>query len=517
MKKITSILLILALLFSLTACSAGSGSETAPAAQETEATESSFTASAEEAKSETEVPQDSVQEEPEADPQPETVVETHEIPVIAAGDLGTAFEFGFMDEGLFVEYENSGNEYQVAWYNEDSELEMAFHELYGAHYMWDSNSMHETREFHYTTDNGALGHGIHYVNLETREDRFVTRGILYEALSYGYFNGRLLVYIEEVDAVDGSQAGYYIYESDGRLVEYVGSEIDETYIKTGEHKQEAPSAPEPKPEPEKPAEPAPQPEPEKPVDSEPESAKSIVVGESDVLTINVEYQFDLSGNGELDTFEFIRDGVQLKFVVNGVNRYFKNMDADLTSNEYRIVDLNPSDKGMDLEILEAAPPYEQTIHFIRVKAGRIGTQLEYFGPLTVSCEAYENDRVLYQGNDQIMVIEMSNIVTAFYQKFYQLDFESIRETSRPDITKYMNPLRTTLNKDMLGYDSESDWEPDNLYAGDEINIFGEHNGDLWIEYLGETSSQIYWLRGYEIEHYPDSRGQYQFNGVQFWS
>ena len=191
MKKITSILLILALLFSLTACSAGSGSETAPAAQEPEATESSFTASAEEAKSETEVPQDSVQEEPEADPQPEMMVETHEIPVIAAGDLGTAFEFGFMDEGFSVEYENSGNEYQVAWYNEDSELEMAFHELYGAHYMWDSNSMHETREFHYTTDNGALGHGIHYVNLETREDRFVTRGILYEALSHGYFNGRV--------------------------------------------------------------------------------------------------------------------------------------------------------------------------------------------------------------------------------------------------------------------------------------------------------------------------------------
>ncbi len=502
MKKITSILLIVALLFSLTACSAGSGSEIEPAATETEATESSFMAST---------------EEEETEPSPEAEVDANEILMIASSDLGTAFEFGFNEDGLSIIFDNSGNEVQVAWYNQDSELETAFHKLYGGHYMWDSNSERETRMFYYTTDNGTLGRGIHYVNLDNREDRFVTRGILYEALSHGYFNGRLLVYIEDVDAVDGLQAGYYIYEPDGRLVEYMGPEIDETYIKTGEYKQEEPPVPEAKPEPEKPVEPAPQPEPEKPVDPEQEPVKPIVVGESDILSMNVEYQFDLTGNGELDTFEFIRDGVQLKFVVNGVNRYFKNMDADLTSNEYRIVDLNPSDTGMDLEILEAAPPYEQTIHFIRVKAGRIGTQLEYFGPLTVSCEAYENDRVLYQGNDQIMVIEMSNIVTAFYQKFYQLDFESIRETSRPDITKYMNPLRTTLNKDMLGYDSESDWDPDNLYAGDGINILGEHNGDLWIEYLGETSSQIYWLRGYEIEHYPDSRGQYQFNGVQFWS
>ena len=259
-------------------------------------------------------------------------------------------------------------------------------------------------------------------------------------------------------------------------------------------------------------------EPETPVAPAPEMAKPIVVGESDVLTMNVTYQFDLSGDGELDTFEFIRkDGNWIKFVVNGVNRYFKNIEPELTSNSYRIVDLNPTDPYKDLEILETMPPDEQTIHFIRVKGSGVKARIEYFGPLTVADEDYGNDRVLYQGNDQIMVIEMSKIVTAFYQKFYRLGVESIKDESRSDISRYMNPLRVTLLKDMWGYSTPDAIDATYIPAGEQLLIQGENEGNLWIEYLGEASSEFMWLRGFDIQHYPDEKGNYQFVGVQFWS
>ncbi len=506
MKKIISILLVIALLLTMTACSSGSAEPAAEASSQ-ETAKSSFMASGE-GEDATE-PEQLVEPDKEPDPQP---IKKNEILVIAESDLGSNFEFGYNNDGFTLVYPNSGNEYQMAWYNDDIEIESAFHDVYGCHYILKSNEERKTKEFYYTTSNGSLGNSIHYVNLETREDRFVAQGILYEALSYGYFNGRLIVWIDGINVKNGLEEGYYIYETDGTMLTYVGLENDETFIKTGEHeKREKPQVP---------VEPKPQPEPEKPLEPEPEPAKPIVVSEKDVLLVNEEYQFDLSGDGKLETFEFVKENDnQPKLVVNGASRVFQNIEPDLLFMEYRIIDLNPADPYKDLEIIEAAPPYEQSIHFVRIKDDRGNSKIEYYGPLTVACEDYENDRVLYQGNDKILVIEMSKIVTAFYQKFYELGYESVTDISRPDITKYMQPYRTTLNKDIWAFPTSEYTDSGAVYlnAGDQIIIHGESEGNLWIEYLGEASSEFLWLLGNTITHQPDNNGQYLFTGVQFWS
>lgn len=512
-----SILLTMAILLTMTACSSGS-TESTTTDPSSQALETSFMASGEEEDA-TQIVEPVQAVEPEVESESLSVNEKG-IPVIVDGDLGSDFEFGYNEEGFILIYPNSGNEYQLAWYNDDTEIETAFHDVYGCHYIFINSEERKTKAFYYTTDNGSLGNSIRYVNLETQEDQFITQGILYETLEYGYFNGRLVVWINGVNVKKGLEQGYYIYEKDGTMLTYVGVDYDQNFIKTGERAKEEPPAPETQPEAQTPVEPEPQPEPEKPVDPEPEPVNPIVVGESDILLMNQQYQFDLSGNGELDTFEFIQEeGSSIKFVVNNLERYFLNLTTELTSNEYRIIDLNPSDSYKDLEILEAYPPDEQAIHYIRVKGSPLNTRIEYYGPLIVAFEAYDNDRVLYQGSDQVMVIEMSKVVTAFYQSFYQLEHESIRKTSRPDICKYMTPLRVTMTKDMWVFTDAKISEDTKFYlhAGDEIIIHGEQDGNLWIEYLGECSSDFYWMMGTMIDHFPDSNGLYQFIGVQFWS
>lgn len=513
MKKIISILLVAAMLLTMTACSPGNAQSAAETSSQ-EAAESSFMASGEgEDVSEAE---QAVEPEKKPEAEPETQAETEKgIQVIAEGDLGSDFEFGYNDDGVALLYPNSGNEYQVAWYNDATEIETACHEVYGCHYILTSGEERKTKEFYYTTANGSLGNSIHYVNLETREDRFVAQGILYEALSYGYFNGRLLVWIEGVDVQNGLEEGYYIYETDGTMLTYVGLEIDETFVKTGEHERKEPPAP--KPEAEKPVEPkAVDPEPE----PEPEEEKPIAVTEADSLMVDTLYEADLSGDGESELFFLTSDENEGVFLfLNEEIRQLTNIDPYLMSNEYRIVDLDPAAKGKDLEILEAAPPYDQNIHFVQVKSVGNREEFQAVGPLSVAYDAYENDRVLYQGNNQIMVIEMSNIITAFYQKFYRVEYGMISDMSRPDITKYMTPFRTTMTKGVLAFPTDHYTDSGNIFLnpGDEIIIHGESEGNLWIEVLGECSSEFMWILGTMIDHYPDAKGQYLFPGVQFWS
>lgn len=514
MKKIISIILVAAMLVTMTACSSGNAQATAEASSQ-EAAETSFMASDdEEGTTESTESEQVAESETEPETQPE---KENEIPVIAESDLGSGFEFDYKDDGVALLYPNSGNEYQVVWYNQDTEIETACQDVYGCHYILTGNEERKTKSFYYTTANGSLGNSIHYVNLESREDRFIAQGILYEALSYGYFNGRLLVWIEGANVQNGLEEGYYIYETDGTMLTYVGLEIDETFVKTGEHAKEEPPAPkpEPKPEAEKPVEP-------KPVDPEPEpeEEKPIPVTESDTLAVDTLYESDLSGDGETELFLLTSDESEGVFLlINGEIRQLTNIDPYLMSNEYHIIDLNPAAKGKDLEILEAAPPYEQNIHFVCVKLMGNREEIRVAGPLTVPYDTYENDRVLYQGNDQVMVIEMSNIITAFYQKFYQVENGMITDMSRPDITKYMTPFRTTMTKGVLAFPTDHYTDSGNIFLnpGDQIIIHGESEGNLWIEVLGECSSEFMWILGTMIDHYPDANGQYLFPGVQFWS
>jgi hypothetical protein len=513
MKKSISILLAIAILLTMTACSSGNAQPTAEASSQ-EAAESSFMASGEgEDATQAMEPEQAIEPEKEVESQP---VDEKEIPVIAEGDLGNNFEFGYNEEGFTLIYPNSGNEYQMAWYNDDKEIETAFHDVYGCHYIFNNGEERKTKAFYYTTDNGSLGNSIHYVNLETQEDRYIAQGILYETLEYGYFNGKLVVWINSVNVKNGLEQGYYIYERDGTMLTYIGVDYDQNFIKTGEREKEEPPAPEAQPEAQTPAEPEPKPEPK----AEPEEEKPISVTEADALVVNTLYEADLSGDGEVELFFLTSDEAEgVFFFLNEEILQLSNIDPYLMSNEYRIVDLDPAEKGKDLEILEAAPPYDQNMHFIQVKSVGNREDVRVVGPLSVAYDAYENDRVLYQGNDQIMVIEMSNIITAFYQKFYQVEHGTITDMSRPDITKYMTPFRTTMSKGILAFPTDHYTDSGNIYLnpGDEIIIHGESEGNLWIEVLGECSSEFMWLLGTMIDHYPDANGQYLFPGVQFWS
>ena len=512
MKRTLAIVLVFTMMLTMTACSSGAGTAAEPIETQ-ETAESTFMASAEEESAD------------DQDAQAETPVETpaekeepFSVPEIDVMDLGTSFWFNCNEEGITITYDGSGNEYLVAKFNQAEDPKQAFHDIFGYTYIYFNGNERSYRDFYYTTQSEIYGNAIRYVNLDERLDAYVCPGWLHESIALGPFEGMLLAQIEAGDGDGSLKPGIYMFDTNGVMQEFFGDSYDPAYIQTGKYTEEEPPAPQP--EPEKPAEPEPQPQAGVSTEPETEEENPIVVSEDDVLTVDTLYESDLSGNGETELFYLTADEDEGVFLlINGEIRQLSNIDPYLISNEYRIVDLNPAAKGKDLEILEAAPPYEQNIHFVQVSSDYSGEKVQAVGPLTVPYDAYENDRILYQGNNQIMVIEMSNIITAFYQKFYQVERGTIADKSRPDITKYMTPFRTTMIKGIWAFPTDHYTDSGNVYLnpGDEIIIHGESEGNLWIEVLGECSSEFMWLLGNMIDHYPDANGQYLFTGVQFWS
>ena len=515
MKKTIAVIWAVLCMFTMAACSSGAGNEAVPVQQE-EATESSFMASSDseapEAQEQSEAARPIEKSEGQAEALP------FEVPEIDDMDRGTSFWFNSNDEGLIITYDGSGKEYLVARFNQSEDPKEAFHDIFGYHTIYSNGNEASYRDFYYTTMSERFGNAIRYVNLDERIDDYVCPGWLHENVAMGPFEGNLLVQIEEGDGDGTLKPGIYMFGADGVMQEYFGDSYDPVYLRTGKYEEEETAAPEAEPQPE----PEAQPQAETEVSTEPETEdiKPILVSESDVLTMNTLYESDLSGNGETELFLLTADEEEGIFLlINEEVHQISNIYPDLVSYEYRIVDLNPTVKGKELEILEADPPYDQSIHFVKVRSDYSGEHVEAIGPLSVSYEAFDNDRVMYQGSDQIMVIEMSNIITAFYQKFYRIERGAIMDESRPDITKYMTPFRTTMNKGVLAFPTDHYTDSGNIYLdpGDEIIIHGEHEGNLWIEYLGETSSDFYWILGTMIDHFPDANGQYLFTGVQFWS
>jgi|GEM_PF-3461818 len=522
MKKTLAVVLAVLCMFTMAACSAGAGSEAIPAQQE-EATESSFMASGDSQTSEAQGAEDQSEaaepaEKPEAEEEAEPIV--FEVPEIDVMDRGTSFWFNSNDEGLIITYDGSGNEYLVAKFNQSEDPKEAFHDLFGYHTIYSNGNEASYRDFYYTTMSERFGNAIRYVNLDERIDYYVCPGWLHQNVAMGPFEGNLLVQIEEGDGDGTLKPGIYMFDADGVMQEFFGDSYDPVYLRTGKYEEEETAEPESQPQVEASAEQQAQPQAEVSTEAEEEEEKPIPVTESDILVMDTLYEADLSGNGETELFYLTADEDEGVFLlVNEEIQQLSNIYPDLTSYEYRIVDLDPAKKGKELEILEADPPYDQGIHFVRVTSDYSGEHVQTIGPLMVSYEAFDNDRVMYQGNDQIMVIEMSNIITAFYQKFYRIERGAIMDESRPDITKYMTPFRTTMNKGVLAFPTDHYTDSGNIYLdpGDEIIIHGEHEGNLWIEYLGETSSDFYWILGTMIDHFPDANGQYLFTGVQFWS
>lgn len=527
MKKTLAVIMTVLCMFAMTACSSGAGNEALQTQQE-EAAESSFMAS-----DDTEIPDEQGAEDQsetsgpaeKAEGEKSTEPTVFEFPEIDELDRGTSFWFNSNEEGLIITYEDSGNEYLVARFNEDENPRTAFHELYGYQYIYSNGVDKHNRDFYYMTMSDDFGNAIHYVNLDERTDTYICPGWLHESVALGPFEGMLLVQIEEGDGDGSMNPGIYLINTDGIVQEFFGDSYDPSFIQTGKHKsdeakEESEPEPQAQPQPEVSTESQVQAPPETPIEPEEEEEKPIAVSEGDTLTVNTLYESDLSGNGQSELFFLTADEDEGVFLlINEEVQQLSNIYPGLMNSEYRIVDLNPGLKGKELEILEADPPYDECIHFVRVTSDYSGDHVQAIGPLSVPFETFNNDRVLYQGNDQIMVIEMSNIITAFYQKFYRIERGVIQDESRPDITKYMTPFRTTMTKGVLAFPTDHYTDSGSIYLdpGDEIIIHGEHKGNLWIEYLGETSSEFYWILGTMIDHYPDANGQYLFTGVQFWS
>lgn len=226
--------------------------------------------------------------------------------------------------------------------------------------------------------------------------------------------------------------------------------------------------------------------------------------------IDQSYDLDLNGDDILDQITYTKHDEIIKLKINDKEYVISDLYADLTSNEFEIVDLDKNDDVVEIVFSEASPPADNMLHFYRY----VDNELMYMGNLVTSIENLENE-VLFDGNGEVQLKEKSNLMSdGYYMRVYNLNDEfKFEEENTDNYYKYADNIESTVNKAINIYNKREVKDEFILVeTGEKIIVLGEINNYLKIKW----QNQEYWIDGAELDHFPDDN-IFQFDGISFWS
>lgn len=226
--------------------------------------------------------------------------------------------------------------------------------------------------------------------------------------------------------------------------------------------------------------------------------------------IDQSYDLDLNGDGILEQITYTKHDEIIKLSINDKEYVISDLYADLTSNEFEIVDLDKNDGVVEIVFSEASPPADNMLHFYRY----VDNELMYIGNLVTSIENLENE-VLFDGNGEVQLKEKSNLMSdGYYMRVYNLNDEfKFEEENTDNYYKYADNIESTVNKAINIYNKREVKDEFILVeTGEKIIVLGEINNYLKIKW----QNQEYWIDGAELDHFPDDN-IFQFDGISFWS
>lgn len=214
---------------------------------------------------------------------------------------------------------------------------------------------------------------------------------------------------------------------------------------------------------------------------------------------NQVYQYDLDGDGNLDTINYVVDGVNNPVLyINQEEFTLYHIDPELYLQNYRIVNLESTDGYSEIAISFTLPPYETIIVFYRYTQNEIF----YIGEINGDLKDMGSTIVINGDGTVINTIYSDVVQGASYQIHYSLmEDNTLVQTSRPDIYYYLEPLQKNLKGNTKFYKSYNSSEFITFDSHVNTIFLGESNGWVWVDVEGDT----YWLKGcifynYEVLH-----------------
>ena len=205
---------------------------------------------------------------------------------------------------------------------------------------------------------------------------------------------------------------------------------------------------------------------------------------------NQTYQYDLDGNGKLD---FIKYGcIEKNHPVLYINQdmfTFDHARPEAFLKEFKIVDLDKSDKYSEIAIGFAIPPHDKNaILFYRYTP----SGGHYIGDILGDFEGIGSNIMIKGDGTIISAIDSESVEGASYQIHYRLtERNKIIQTSRPDIYYYQKRLQKNLKGNLKFYQSINSKEFRTFDDDVKATLLGELNGWVWVDVEGD----VYWLKG----------------------
>ncbi len=204
---------------------------------------------------------------------------------------------------------------------------------------------------------------------------------------------------------------------------------------------------------------------------------------------NQVYQYDLDGDGILDTINYVVDRVNNPVLHINQERYtLYHIDPQLYMLDYKIVNLDTSDGYREIAIGFAFPPYDDGIRFYRYSQNEV----HFIGEIIGNLHDIGSSIVINGDGTIINTIHSRLVQGASYQIHYGLiEDNTLVQTSRPDIYYYQKHLQKNLKGNTKFYKSYHSSEFRTFDSDVEATFLGESNGWVWVDVEGDT----YWLKG----------------------